>query len=231
VALGVTALHPFWSVDREGWFPVKELKIGERLKGLKGTPRVESLDLRPKPEPVYNIEVEGDHCYRVGEQGLLVHNASPGASSDPDSVSAESNDPRTNRGDSNVHSNVPPYPGQGPTLGVFVAEETEVPLKSGGGPPGNWLVQNLQGGAGSGLNATIATHVEGHAAAIMHKHCIMDADLYINQAPCPRSAQCRFNLHKVLPAGSTLRVHFLEADGTTVSCWKFVAGQPRWQTC
>jgi hypothetical protein len=29
-------------------------------------------------EPVYNIEVEGDHCYRVGEQGLLVHNASVG---------------------------------------------------------------------------------------------------------------------------------------------------------
>jgi hypothetical protein len=25
---------------------------------------------------VYNIEVEGDHCYRVGQQGLLVHNAS-----------------------------------------------------------------------------------------------------------------------------------------------------------
>jgi hypothetical protein len=27
-------------------------------------------------EPVYNIEVEGDHCYRVGQQGLLVHNNS-----------------------------------------------------------------------------------------------------------------------------------------------------------
>jgi hypothetical protein len=25
---------------------------------------------------VYNIEVDGDHCYRVGRQGLLVHNAS-----------------------------------------------------------------------------------------------------------------------------------------------------------
>ena len=25
---------------------------------------------------MYNLEVEGDHCYRVGEQGLLVHNAS-----------------------------------------------------------------------------------------------------------------------------------------------------------
>ncbi len=27
-------------------------------------------------EPVFNLEVEGDHCYRVGEQGLLVHNNS-----------------------------------------------------------------------------------------------------------------------------------------------------------
>jgi hypothetical protein len=39
-------------------------------------------------EPVYNLEVEGDHCYRVGQQGLLVHNASgvieQPASSDPD---------------------------------------------------------------------------------------------------------------------------------------------------
>jgi hypothetical protein len=25
---------------------------------------------------VYNIEVEGDHCYRVGQQGILVHNQS-----------------------------------------------------------------------------------------------------------------------------------------------------------
>jgi hypothetical protein len=32
--------------------------------------------LRPDPEPVYNLEVEGDHCYRVGSLGLLVHNAS-----------------------------------------------------------------------------------------------------------------------------------------------------------
>src|SRR5262249_33236093 len=34
---------------------------------------------RREPEPVYNIEVEGDHCYRVGQQGLLVHNASTDA--------------------------------------------------------------------------------------------------------------------------------------------------------
>ena len=27
-------------------------------------------------EPVYNIEVEGDHCYRIGALGMLVHNSS-----------------------------------------------------------------------------------------------------------------------------------------------------------
>jgi hypothetical protein len=32
--------------------------------------------LRQEPETVYNLEVEGDHCYRVGQQGLLVHDMS-----------------------------------------------------------------------------------------------------------------------------------------------------------
>jgi hypothetical protein len=40
------------------------------------TPRVQRLSLRAGSEPVYNIEVDGEHCYRVGQQGLLVHNAS-----------------------------------------------------------------------------------------------------------------------------------------------------------
>jgi hypothetical protein len=64
-------------VDREDWIPVKELRVGERLQANdRTTPRVLSLTVRADPEPVFNLEVEGDHCYRVGEQGLLVHNAS-----------------------------------------------------------------------------------------------------------------------------------------------------------
>ena len=35
-------------------------------------PVVESLTLRDKEGPIYNIEVDGDNCYRVGQQGLLV---------------------------------------------------------------------------------------------------------------------------------------------------------------
>jgi hypothetical protein len=75
--LGMTATHPVWSDDRNAWVPAGELRAGERLLAVDGsTPQVESFRLRPEPEPVYNLEVEGDHCYRVGQQGLLVHNAS-----------------------------------------------------------------------------------------------------------------------------------------------------------
>jgi hypothetical protein len=33
---------------------------------------------------VYNVEVEGDHCYRAGGQALLVHNTSPNPDLVPD---------------------------------------------------------------------------------------------------------------------------------------------------
>lgn len=74
--IGVTATHPVW-VPGRGWVPVGELEMGWRLLAADGsTPAVESLGVRSGCEPVYNIEVEGEHCYRVGQQGLLVHNNS-----------------------------------------------------------------------------------------------------------------------------------------------------------
>ena len=74
--IGITAMHPFWSVDREAWVSAIDLEIGETLKTLTGTTVVESRSRREEPEAVYNIEVEGDHVYRVGDSGVLVHNAS-----------------------------------------------------------------------------------------------------------------------------------------------------------
>ena len=74
--IGVTATHPFWSVDRKDWVSAQDLRIGETLETMKGVTHVESFTKRPEPEPVYNLEVEGDHVYRVGESGVLVHNSS-----------------------------------------------------------------------------------------------------------------------------------------------------------
>ena len=66
----VTAAHPFWSADRQAWVPMIELEIGERLAAQDGsTPRVLGRTLRAEMEPVYNLEVDGDHCYRVGRAG------------------------------------------------------------------------------------------------------------------------------------------------------------------
>ena len=80
---GVTGTHPFWSMDRQAWVSAADLKIGETLKTLEGTTVVESLERRPEPERVCNIEVEGDHVYRVGTSGVLVHNASAGVWTGP----------------------------------------------------------------------------------------------------------------------------------------------------
>ena len=75
--IGVTGLHPIWSEDRQDWIPAGELRVGERLQRVDGgTAVLMESHLRPQVEPVFNIEVEGDHCYRVGKQGVLVHNTS-----------------------------------------------------------------------------------------------------------------------------------------------------------
>ena len=72
--IGTTPNHPFWSEDRQDYVQADSLKIGERLLGESGPVRVKSLSPRGSPEPVYNIEVQCDHNYRVADVAVLVHN-------------------------------------------------------------------------------------------------------------------------------------------------------------
>jgi hypothetical protein len=74
-----TPIHPIWSVDRNDWVPLGELIEGETLQASNGIATVLSLAPVTCSLPVYNIEVHGEHVYQVGELGLLVHNAYPGA--------------------------------------------------------------------------------------------------------------------------------------------------------
>ena len=76
--IGVTANHPFWSVDRAEFVQAGELRIGERLQTLTGDIQwVQQKLPRPGPEPVYNLEVHDEHVYYVGSSGVLVHNSYP----------------------------------------------------------------------------------------------------------------------------------------------------------
>ena len=69
-----TPVHPVWSLDRGDWVPLAELTEGETLQGHTGPAIVLHLALHQAAQPVYNLEIHGEHVYQVGELGVLVHN-------------------------------------------------------------------------------------------------------------------------------------------------------------
>jgi len=76
--IGATLQHPFWVVDR-GWVTADQLAPGDLLiEENGGRQRVVSILNRGDRADTFNFEVDGDHSYFVGRDGVLVHNASTG---------------------------------------------------------------------------------------------------------------------------------------------------------
>nr|MCU0686482.1 polymorphic toxin-type HINT domain-containing protein [Polyangiaceae bacterium] len=72
--LRVTAEHPF-KTQGLGWMPAGELRVGDRVLNANDTSlRVEQATWAPGRQTVYNLEVEEDHTYVVGQLGAWVHN-------------------------------------------------------------------------------------------------------------------------------------------------------------
>lgn len=75
--LGVTDTHPMWSEDRQEFVVAGQLRPGERLRQAdrsvaqiaRITPR------RGPPVMVFNLEIDGQHVYHVGNDGILAHNS------------------------------------------------------------------------------------------------------------------------------------------------------------
>jgi hypothetical protein len=72
--IACTLNHPFWSEDRQEFVRADALRPNENLRTLKGLAQVMAVVPRAGPETVFNIEVQGEHVYQVGSQGVLVHN-------------------------------------------------------------------------------------------------------------------------------------------------------------
>jgi hypothetical protein len=72
-----TDVHPVWSVDREDWVPAGKLEPGEQVDTLAGPVAVASVEPLDRHPAVYNLEVHGEHVYRIAVDGVLVHNAGP----------------------------------------------------------------------------------------------------------------------------------------------------------
>jgi hypothetical protein len=137
-----------------------------------------------------------------------------------------------------------PTAGQPTIVGVLVDDKTgkEYRLKSGeeGGPYGGSQRGNVPRGPGEGFTqggqhqGNIATHIEGHAAAVMHEQEIKSATLLIEEMPCEGACDATRdwdpikgdwlstkkgrpgtpNISTVLPEGSKLTVVDPEAAGT-----------------
>ncbi|NUM42019.1 MAG: hypothetical protein HUU45_10375, partial [Leptospiraceae bacterium] len=68
----------FYIKDR-GFIETKDLKVGDELKTANSNPLfISAIATNAREETVYNFEVEGNHTYFVGEDGVLVHNDSYG---------------------------------------------------------------------------------------------------------------------------------------------------------
>jgi|GEM_PF-3010443 len=75
-AIRATLGHPFY-VEGKKWRGAAELEVGDQVVLLdKALSTIISVRSLPGLHTVYNFEVEVDHTYFVGEQGVWVHNIS-----------------------------------------------------------------------------------------------------------------------------------------------------------
>lgn len=75
-AIRSTSNHPFWSEDRQEFVQAGELAPGEHVRLLDGSTSSLTRAVPLEEEfPVFNLEVDGEHVYYVGLDGVLVHNA------------------------------------------------------------------------------------------------------------------------------------------------------------
>jgi hypothetical protein len=72
--IGTTPNHPIWSVDRGNFVRAEELQIGERLQGDRGPLALNAIEKNQGSEPVFNLEIFGQHVFRVSSLGVLAHN-------------------------------------------------------------------------------------------------------------------------------------------------------------
>lgn len=67
--------HRFWLPDRREWVEARALVAGTPLLDLHGARRcVEAVGARLAEVPTFNLLVDGEHNYFVGQGGFLVHN-------------------------------------------------------------------------------------------------------------------------------------------------------------
>ncbi len=76
--LEVTDNHLLYSESRDGWVAAGRLAPGEYVRAAHATLAVDEVEARPGAVEVFNLEVEGEHRYLVGRDGVVAHNTGTG---------------------------------------------------------------------------------------------------------------------------------------------------------
>jgi hypothetical protein len=74
--LEATEVHLVWSPEKNDWLPISEFVVGDIVLSRDGIISIVGMQIRHRPQPVYNLEVRGEHVYEVTNAGILVHNTS-----------------------------------------------------------------------------------------------------------------------------------------------------------
>ena len=111
---------------------------------------------------------------------------------------------------------------------LIINKNEEIPILSGkhGGPWGGTHRGGIPRGPGSGFNRFTLTHIEGHAAAIMHNNEYSYGVLLIEKEPC---GACDPSIPQILPANSRLDVVYPNETSTYWSSQRpsgSLTGQP-----
>jgi hypothetical protein len=67
-----TRIHPVWSMDRREWIELGKLEVGENLQGTDGPVAVQCLTFIATSQPVYNLEIFGEHGNGKGVRSLCL---------------------------------------------------------------------------------------------------------------------------------------------------------------
>jgi len=206
-----TPEHPFY-VRGRGWIPTALLEVGDWLRGHDGRCLpVEAVTDSGEVTTVYNLCVAEYHTYFVGGRdwdfSIWAHNASKivykaatGATKTGTGVVKRAK-PTIRQVANKLAPKLPRYKKGGKTSGVLRTTQGDTQLVSGYNGP----ARNMPKGS-RGMHNRIKSHVEAHAAAIMHQQNLKKATLYINRRPCPGKWGCDKMLRRMLPPGATLEV-------------------------
>jgi hypothetical protein len=69
-----TTGHRVWCINENQFKPLISFEIGNTVNTLDGVVVVQNIFIGQQAHCVFNLEIEGQHVFRIGNTGLLVHN-------------------------------------------------------------------------------------------------------------------------------------------------------------